>query len=129
MSQIEIDKYPRHPQQFYFSRIDWLNFLREVKSMLVNGTNPIEIDNVEIHDSATMLLATLSTLYSIECAACAFGTEPELTDYVNKQISTAILLDTYEVIMLEIITSNAGYQVELIYKSANGQAASKPTLN
>lgn len=129
MNQDEIDEYPRHPQQFYFSRLDWLNFLREVKFMLANGTNPIEIDNVEIHGSATMLLATLLTLYSIECSARELGTEPELLDYVNKQISTAILLDTYEVIMLEVITSNAGYQVKLIYKSANGQSASKPTLN
>ena len=124
-----IDKFPVHPQQFYFSRTDWLTFLRETKVMLQDGTNPTEIDNIDMDDSATMLLAALSTMYATTCLSLRDGDGPELIDYVNKHISTAMLLDTCEVILFEIIPTDSGYQIELTYKSMNGRQESVPTMN
>lgn len=118
--------FPRHPQQFYFARVDWLAFLREIKHLEESGADPLTDESL-LEDSSAMLLATLLTLYELVTANQDSAITP--LEFINKQISTAMLLDTCEIILFEIIPTESGYNIELTYKSMGGSTEKIPTIN
>lgn len=126
MSNESASPFPRHPQRFYFARVDWLAFLREIKHLEESGAAPLTAGSLLDYSSA-MLQATLITLYELITANQDSPITP--LEFINKQISTAILLDTCEIILFETIPTESGYNIELTYNSMGGSTEKIPTVN
>ena len=126
MSNESAPPFPRHPQQFYFARVDWLAFLREIKHLEESGADPFT-DESPLEDSSAMLQATLITLYELVTANQDSPITP--LEFIDKQIFAAMLLDICEIVLFEITPTKSGYNIELTYKSMGGSTEEIPTIN
>ena len=126
MSNESAPPFPRHPQQFYFARVDWLAFLREIKHLKESGADPFT-DESPLEDSSAMLQATLITLYELVTANQDSPITP--LEFIDKQIFAAMLLDICEIVLFEITPTKSGYNIELTYKSMGGSTEEIPTIN
>ena len=123
----ESQPFPKHKQEFYFSRIDWLSYLIAIRPIVDAEPSTQSVEVIEIDEPAQLMHTALQMLHDL--ANKQSDKTIYLQETINKNISVAMLLDTCESIMFEIAPEKEGYSVSLFYKSVDGAPLDPPQIH